>query len=92
MDIYDLTEKIDTLSKRGYHVHYIVHVHYIIHTSNQEVEQLVEVHLKNLNTENEYVGTLSYLTLNDMYQSIYEWLYTHEEIDTTIMNGGKPLE
>lgn len=86
MCIYDLAEKINALSKRGYHVHYIVH------TSDQKVEQLVEVHLKNLNTENEYVGSLSYLTLDDMYQSMFDWLYMHEGIDATIMNGGKPLE
>lgn len=90
MDIYDLAEKIDTLSKRGYHVHYKVII--IVHTSNQEVEQLVEIHLKNLNTENEYVGSLSYLTLNDMYRSVYDWLYTYEGIDAMIMNGGEPLE
>lgn len=90
MGIYDLAEKIDTLSKRGYHVHYKVII--IVHTSNQKIEQLVEVHLKNLNTENEYVGSLSYLTLDDMYQSMFDWLYTHERIDATIMNGGKSLE
>lgn len=86
MGIYDLAGKINELSERGYHVHYIVH------TSNLKVEQLVEVHLKNLNTENEYVGTLSYITIDNMYQSIYEWLYTYEGIDAMIMNGGKPLE
>ena len=87
MDIYDLAEKIDTLSKRGYHVHYIVH------TSDDKInEQRVEIHLKNLSTENEYVGTLSYLTLDDMYQSMFDWLYTHEGIDAMIMNGGEPLE
>lgn len=86
MGIYDLAGKINELSEKGYHVHYIVH------TSNQKIEQLVEVHLKNLNTENEYVGTLSYVTIDDMYQSIYEWLYTYEGIDAMIMNGGKPLE
>ena len=86
MDIYDLAEKINALNEKGYHVHYIVH------TSDQKVEQLVEIHLKNLNTENEYVGSLSYLSLDDMYQSMFDWLYTHEGSDTAIMNGGKPLE
>lgn len=86
MDIYDLAEKIDSLSERGYHVNYVVH------TSNQEGEQFVIVRLKNLNTENEYVGSLSYLTLNDMYRFIYDWLCLYEGIDATIMNGGKPLE